>query len=296
MELVRWQDLTGKLQDQHEDAVRTQQIVEQRVGEGIDNPRLRNQAKLAVARANLHIAEAEGSTHELRALLSQLTGLPQTAIEVSAESIPALPEIPSDPDPPEVAADANPTVLFAREHAVAQSFRARAEHRALWPTADFATQYAVLAKFNNWLQFFSTKAFERNNATVGVVLRFPIFSPSQKAHAAGADAEATRARKEAEATKNQVSQQILKARDSVKQLNAAKEVSDLEYEIARSNVEAAEVRLNAGTATVPEAANARQEMFEKYDAAQNTDLALTRARVGLLRLTGDLESWVQRGP
>lgn len=296
MELVRWQDLMSHLEEQHQDAVRTQQIVEQRVAAEVDNPQLRNQAKLAVARAKLHIAEAEGSTHELRALLSQLTGLPEAAIEVSGESVPALPEIQSDPDSPAAAADANPAVLFAREHAIAQGFKARAEHRALWPTADFATQYAVLAKFNNWLQFFSTQAFERNNATVGVVLRFPIFSPAQKAHAAGADAEAAHARKEAEATKNQVSQQILKAQDSVKQLNAAKEVSDLEYEIARSNVDVAAIRVNSGTATLPDAANARVEMFEKYDAAQNTDLALTRARVGLLRLTGEIESWVERAP
>jgi outer membrane protein TolC len=186
--------------------------------------------------------------------------------------------------------------LFAREHALAQGFRARAEHRALWPTADFATQYAVLAKFNNWLQFFPNDVFQRNNATIGVVLRFPIFNAPQKAHAAGADADAVRANKEAENTKNQVSQQVLKAQDSVRQLSAAKEVSDLEYEIAQSNDDAVEVRVNSGTATVPDAANARLELFEKYSAAQSTDLALTRARIGLLRLTGELEAWVQHGP
>src|SRR5207247_63065 len=139
-------------------------------------------------------------------------------------------------------------------------FRARAEHRMLWPTADFATQYAVLAKYNNWQKFFISNAFERNNATVGVVLRFPIFNATQKAHAAGADADAIRARKEAETTKNQVSQQVLKAQDSVRQLSAAKEVSDLEYEIAQSNVDATEVRVNSGTATLPDAASAHLEM------------------------------------
>jgi len=293
MELVRWQGLVDHVHQQYKDAVHTQQIADQRVQEGIDNPQLRKQARLAAARANLHIAEAEGSVRELRSLLSQLTGLSQDALEVDGNSVPGLPEIPSQSEAPETIAEASPSVLFAREHALAQGFRARAEHRMLWPTADFATQYAVLAKYNNWQKFFISNAFERNNATVGVVLRFPIFNATQKAHAAGADAEALRARKDAETTKNQVSQQVLKAQDSVRQLSAAKEVSDLEYEIAQSNVDATEVRVNSGTATLPDAANARLEMFEKYNAAQNTDLALTRARIGLLRLTGELEAWVQ---
>ena len=39
----------------------------------------------------------------------------------------------------------------AVEHARAQYLRARAEHKAFWPTADFATQYARLARYNNYL-------------------------------------------------------------------------------------------------------------------------------------------------
>lgn len=294
-ELLKWQQLTGHLQQQHDDAVRTQQIIDQRVQEGVDNPQLRNQAKLAAARANLHIVEAESSVHELRAFLSQLTGLPEASIELASESVPALPEVPAQTDVAATAADASPSVLFARQHAEAQTFRARAEHRLLWPTADFATQYAVLARYNNWQKFFVNNAFERNNATVGVVLRFPVFNTAQRAHAAAADADALHAQKDVESARNQVSQQVLKMQDSVRQLRAAKEVSDLEFEIAKSNLDALEVRLNAGSATVPDAANARTEMFEKYNAAQNADFALVRARIALLRLTGDLESWVKNG-
>jgi outer membrane protein TolC len=294
-ELLKWQELTGHLQQQHDDAMHTEQIIDQRVHEGVDNPQLRNQAKLAAARANLHIVEAESSVHELRAFLSQLTGLPENSIEPSSDSVPTLPEVPTQTDVAGTAADASPSVLFARQHAEAQSFRARAEHRLLWPTADFATQYAVLARYNNWQKFFVNNAFERNNATVGVVLRFPVFNTAQRAHAAAADAEAVHAQKDVESARNQVSQQVLKMQDSVRQMMAAKEVSDLEFEIAKSNVDAVEVRLNAGSATVPDAANFRTEMFEKYDAAQNADFALMRARIGLLRLTGDLESWVKNG-
>jgi outer membrane protein TolC len=158
---------------------------------------------------------------------------------------------------------------------------------------DFATQYAVLAKFNNWTQFFPTKAFERNNATVGVVIRFPFLNFSQKAHAEAADADAIHATKEVEVTKNQVSQETLKLQRAVQQLTAAQEVSELEYEIAKSNADAVEIRMNAGTASIHDAANARTEVTEKYSAGQDANFQLLRARIGLLRATGELESWAE---
>lgn len=291
LQLMRWEQLLPHLQQQHDDAVEAQQIIDQRVQAGVDNPQLLNQARLSAARANLHLAQADGAVHELRLALSQLTGVPVDQIQIASDSVPTLPDAPQQPETVEAAANSSPNVLFARQHAITEAFRARAEHRALWPTADFATQYAVLAKFNNWLQFFPNSVFQRNNATVGLVLRFPLFSAAQKAHAAAADAEATRANNEVEASKNQVSQQILKLQDSVRQLTAAKEISDLEYEIAKSNADTIEVKVNSGSATVPEASSARAEMFEKYDASQDADFALLRAKIGLLRATGDLESW-----
>lgn len=295
IELTKWQQLREELQQHQEGAAHSEEIEKQRVEAGVDNPQLFTQSHLAALRAQLHVDQAESAIHEMQFALSELTGIPVASLEVAPDSVPALPEVPS-PTKPEVVANSSPSVLLAREHAVAEAFRARAEHRALLPSADFATQYAVLAKFNNWLQFFPNSVFQRNNATIGVVIRFPLFNAGQKAHAAAADAEALRANKDAEAAQNRVSQQVLKLQDSVRQSTAAKEVSDLEYEIAKTNAEAVDVRVNSGSASVPDAASAKAEMFEKYDAAQDADLALLRAKIGLLSATGDLVSWAEGKP
>jgi outer membrane protein TolC len=151
---------------------------------------------------------------------------------------------------------------------------------------DFASQYAVLAKFNNWTQFFPVGAFQRNNASIGVVIRFPFFNAAQHAHAEAMDAEAIRARREADATKNQFSQETLKLEHSVQQLAAAQEVAELEYEIAKSDVDAVEIGMNSGNQTVHHAANARMQAAAKYDALEDADFQLLRARIGLLRVTG----------
>src|SRR5437764_6945872 len=265
LELLKWQQMITPLRQQRDDAANMQQVVQQRIQQGIDSPSQGTEARLSTARAKLRYAQAQGAIDELRSTLSQLTGLPPASIEAVQESVPALPEAPSDSADAATPLTSNPAVQFADEHARAETFKARAEHLALWPSVDFASQYAVLAKFNNWVQFFP-RAFERNNATVGVVIRFPFFNASQHAHAEAADAEAVRARKEAEATKNQVSQETLKVRHSIEQLAAAKEVSELEYEIAKSEVDAVQIRMNSGNATVHDSANARLQLAEKYNA------------------------------
>jgi len=159
---------------------------------------------------------------------------------------------------------------------------------------DFASQYAVLAKYNNWLQFFPTHAFERNNASVGVVIRFPFLNFSQRAHAETADAEATRANKEVENAKNQVSQEVLKLQRSVEQLKAAQDVSELEYELSQSNANAVDIRMNSGTANLHDQADAQTDLAEKFNSLQDAKFQLMRARIGLLRATGELESWAQQ--
>jgi outer membrane protein len=294
LELLKWQQLMDNLQKQQDDAANIEQIVAQRIQQGIDTPQQGIEARLATARAKLRLSQAQGAMDELRATLSELTGLPAGSIQAVAESVPAMPDLPTEQDATTQAMKSNPAIEFAQTHANAESFRARAEHLALWPSVDFASQYAVLAKFNNWLQFFPTKAFERNNATIGVVIRFPFLNASQHAHAEAVDAQAIRARREVDATKNQVSEHTLKLEHSVQQLAAAKEVADLEYQIAKSDVDSVEIRMNSGNATVHDAANARLELAAKYDALQDANFELLRAQIGLLRVTGGLGVWVEQ--
>ena len=292
LELNKWEGMIDQLRQQYGDAQKMEQVAQQRIQAGVDKSQMALEAKLATARADLHVLQAEGAIQSLQATLSQLTGLPAASIQTDGTSIPAFPAVTADSEMPAKASHSNPAVLFAEQHARALSFQARAEHRALWPSVDFATQYAVLAKYNNWQQFFVSNAFQRNNASVGVVIRFPFFNSSQRAHAQSVDADAAHAAQEVQVTKNQVSEQVLKVQSSVRQLGAAREVSELEYQLAQANLNDVQIRLNSGGATVHDEANARTDVSEKYNQFQNADFELERAHVALLRATGDLEGWV----
>jgi outer membrane protein TolC len=205
----------------------------------------------------------------------------------------------------------NLSVKAAVEHARAQYLRAQGEHRALWPTIDFAAQYALLSKFNNYQNYYIpskpcftslgeflcvTNSFQQNNATVGVNIRFSFFNASQRARAQGADADARKATKQAEAARNQVSEETLRLQRSVTQMQAARDVAQLEYEIAEKGMAAVQTRIDAGTATLHDLDDARSQASERFITLQDVTFELERSQLGLLRSTGDLEKWALGTP
>jgi outer membrane protein TolC len=192
---------------------------------------------------------------------------------------------------------------MASDHAAAQSFRARGEWRALYPSFDLGAQYGLFSNtLNNYKTFIP--AFQRNNATFGIAIRLPIFNYTQRARAAQADAEAVKAKKQIETTKNQVSSETLKLQRAVRQLSAAQQVADLEYQLAKSEAEATDIRSQSasaplqpqaaavsGVVTARDVANAHMQATDKYSQYLDTNFELQKTRLQLLRATGELEQW-----
>jgi outer membrane protein TolC len=309
-ELAKWEQRLTHLQQTEADANQTQAAVAQRVKEGIDSEIDGTRARLSAARVHLRIIEAQGAADVLREHLSKLTGLAAASLQTDSDSIPAAPVASSEIAAKDLAAD-NPSAQAAVEHARAQYLRAQAEHKALWPSLDFAAQYALLSKFNNFQNYYipskpcttslgtflcPTGAFQQNNATIGVSIRFPLFNASQRSRAQAADADALKATKQAEAARDQVSEETLRLQRSVTQMQAARDVAQLEFEIAQKIVDAVKTRMDAGTSTLHDLDDARSQASERFIALQDLTFELERSQLGLLRATGDLEKWALGTP
>jgi outer membrane protein len=275
--------------EQQQSAQKFQDIVAQRIQAGLDSQVEGTRAKLAGARTRLDIAQTKAAADQLRLRLSQLTGLPVTAIQTSTETIPEMPAVAQDQDLPDEAVKNNPVVKVADAAAQAKEFRAQAERKQLYPAIDFVGQYAVLARFNNYDQFF--QKFQRNNVTAGVAIRFPFFNPMQRAAADAAKADAVKSRKEAQTVKEQVSTETLKLQRSIEQLAAAREVAQLEHQLAQSDIESAHAKIESGAASIKDEENARVAEHERYTAYLNSSFELDRAQIQLMRQIGQLETW-----
>jgi len=303
-ELAKWEQRLARLQETEAETGKMEAAVNDRVKEGIDSEIDQTKARLSTARVRLRIAEAQGAADVLREHLAKLTGLAAAAIQTEPESIPAPPALPKEN--PDNTAASSPSVQAELEHARAQYLRAKGEHRALWPSLDFAAQYALLSKFNNFQNYCIpshpcvtplgeflcvSNSFQQNNATVGVSIRFPLFNASQRSKADLAEADARKASKQAEAAKNQLSEETLRLQRSVAQLQAARDVAQLEYEIADKNMAAVHTRMDQGTATLHDLDDARTQLSERFISLQDVNFELQRAQLGLMRSTGELEKW-----
>jgi outer membrane protein TolC len=292
-ELAKWERRLSGLREAEGAAEQMETAVARRVQEGIDSELDGTKARLSVARVRWRLAEAGGAAEVLRQHLSRLTGLPVADVEIDPESVPALPAVKQESNQGEDSlvktTDANPAVQAAVEHARAQYLRVKGEHKSLWPSVDFAAQYANLADYNNYEAYY--KHFQPNNATVGVAIHLPFLNLSQHARVQEAESEAFKAKKEAEAARNQASEETLRLQRSVTQMQAARDVAELEYEIAQKNVEAVRTRMDSATANLHDLDDARTKASERFIAFQDVTFELERSQVELLRSTGDLETW-----
>ena len=281
------------LKQQEEAAARAQQLVADRVSEGVDSAVELTKAKLVTARVRMRVAENQGNADFLRTRLGQLTGLAPETIQTSTESIPPLPEVNQDENLSQKAVEKSAAVKLADEQAVAKQLRARGERKGSYPFVDLAGQYGLLSRFNNYDEFFLK--FQRHNATFGLVINFPFLNPSQSAKAKAADAEAIIAKKEAEGVRAQVSADTLKLQRSVRQLAATYEVARLEHQLAQSDVEAVQARVDAGSASLKDQESARLNEQQHYMTMLDVGFELDKARMQLLRSTGELEKWALPG-
>jgi outer membrane protein TolC len=288
-ELAKWEQRLSRLHEVEAAAEQTQTAVAERVKEGIDSEMDGSKARLSVARVRLRMAEAAGAADVLREHLSKLTGLAAASIEIDPDSVPALPAPKPEEDSLAKATDSSPVVEAAVEHARAQYLRAKAEHRSLWPSIDFAAQYANLADYNNYEAYY--KHFQPNNATVGIAIHFPFLNLAQHARVQEAESEAFKATKQADAARNQVSEETLRLQRSVTQMQAARDVAELEYEIAQKNIEAVRTRMDSSTANLHDLGDASSQASERLITLQDVTFELERSQVALLRATGDLENW-----
>jgi outer membrane protein TolC len=293
VELSRWNQELDLLHTELGNNQKMEAVEQERIQAGVDKPVELNKVKLASARVRMRAAEAQGSADVMRLRLAQLTGLSAEELGTDPNSIPSLPEFMQDEDLARKAIQVNPAIKAAQQQARAKRFNAEGEYKALLPSVDFAAQYALLANFNNYDVYI--RNFQHHNATGGLVFHLPFLDPVQRARAAEAKAEAIRTARQAEEAKQKVSLETLRLQRIVQQLATSVEVAQLEYDLAQSELQAAQVRVQSETGTLREEQDARSKVEQSYDALIDANLALDKAKVQLLRNTGELEQWALSG-
>src|ERR1700726_1037935 len=167
------------LRKEQESAEKILSVTQEREKENFELPVAVTKDQLTKARVVQRILQLEGREDELEVLLRSETGLgSDTAIEVSPEDLPGQAE-QEGANLVAMAQQDNVGLRVAESDVRAKEFRLIGEKRGYYPTLQLVSMYSLLARFNNYDQFFRT--FQRNNYNAGVQVQVPLFSAQTKA-------------------------------------------------------------------------------------------------------------------
>jgi len=275
------------LRAEQESAEKILQVTQERQGEGLELPVEVTKAQLTKARVVQRVLQLEEREDELEVFLAYQLGLPEAqAIEVTPEDLPG--EAEQAGDNLIAAALANNTGLRLAESDVrAKEFRLKGERRGYFPTLELVSVYSVLAKFNNYSQFFNS--FQRNNFNAGIDMRVPIFSAQTRANIGLAQVNLDAAKASLSNKRSEVTADVRQKTRRVRETDAAKEVARLELQLAQQNVAVLQAQFGEGKLNLRDMEKARLEENDKWMAYLDANFQKQQAQLDLLKTAGQLD-------
>jgi outer membrane protein TolC len=261
--------------------------VRARVEEGRELRVELQRAELRVAQANKRLVEFEANREYAEASLAVVLGFgPDDRVR------PVVRETPVSVAGAEAenvdAAMANSKELKRLESALqARGLEVRSAKAARLPQLDLLAQYALLAKFNNYEDFFNR--FERHNGQIGVSIVLPILSGGGAgARVAQGEVEIAKLRTQVNVVRDRITLDTRKAFQDVRRSESSREIAKLDLDVAREQLSVLLAQFGEGRATLRQVEEARALETEKWLAFYDAQHAVERARIELLRHTGTL--------
>jgi outer membrane protein len=287
LELGKVQHSLELLRKERESAEKILQVTQERQGEGFELPVEVTKAQLTKAQVVQRILQLEGREDQLEVFLRYQLGFADSqAMEVTPEELPGEAEQAGD-NLVAMALTSNTGLQLVQSDVRAKEFRLKGEKRGYLPTLELVSVYSVLAKFNNYSEFFNH--FQRNNFNAGIELQMPIFSARIKAAIGLAQVNLDAAKASLTNKKTEVTAEVRQKTRRVREMDAAKEVARLELQLAQQNVAVQQAQFSEGKLNLREVEKARLEENEKWMAYLDANFQKQQAQLELLKTAGQLD-------
>jgi outer membrane protein len=223
-----------------------------------------------------------------RSLGSALGLAPGDRVHAADAPLPALDPPISQDDAIAAALDNSPEVKRLESDLQAKTLELKSYQAYRLPKADLVAQYSLLAKFNNYQEFFNH--FQRNNIELGASFSIPVLAGrSAKAYSSQAEADAAKIRTEIARTRRRIRDDIENAFDDLRVADDARSLALEDLSVTRESTTLDLTRLTEGQILSLQVEQDRAAEQEKWRAYYDAEAAAQHARLNVLRLTGTLE-------
>ncbi len=286
-ELMKVRHSLELLRKEKDSAEKIVQVTRERQGEGYELPMEVTRAQLTRAQIVQRVFQLEGRQDEIEVFLRNQLGLaPEQPIEVTSEELPGMAE-QEGANLVALAAQNNPGLLAAESDVKAKEFRLTGEKRGYLPTLQLVSVYSLLAKFNNYTDYF--KHFQYNNFNAGVSIQVPIYSAKTRAEVALAKANLDASKVNLEGKRKQVSAEMRQKSRKVQETDAAKDVARLELQLSQQSLAVLQSKFDEGNVNLRDIEQARLQESDKWMAYLDANFQKQQAQLELLRTAGQLD-------
>ncbi|WP_109486968.1 TolC family protein [Occallatibacter savannae] len=295
IELDQNQAALAALSEQQDFSAKLVSILEDRVRAGLDSELDLHKAQRGALQMDLQRLQAEDDRASLQSHLSELTGLPESEVQVAHDSIPEIPDLrTADPNPQ--SSLATPGLRAAEATARAKMERAKGEANYTWrPIINFAAQYGRVSPINDVSSFYNLHE-NYNTANLGVIFSFPMFDRIRKDAARASAADAARSEIDIQNQRFEENANRMKMTRSVRLIETRAKMAELDLAIAQDELKSVGIQLHGTGGSPPitpkEEQQAKIQERQKYIDLLNARLELAKARISLMRQTGQLDDWV----
>lgn len=257
------------------------------VAEGRALPIVQKQAELALARDRQAAESVDDEQAAAETDLALALGFPaEDRVRAVAQERPAPPLPASEQQAAEAALASNSELRRLESQIAAKQLELRGAAAARLPRADLVAQYAMLAKFNNYTEYFSH--FQRNNGEIGVSFQVPIFVPGVRSATAQGEADLSRLKIELANARNRIVSDLADSLRAARRAQTAADVVRLDLEVTREQLSVDLAQFQEGRQTMRQVDEARLAENDRWIAFYDAQYALEKARWNVLRLDGGL--------
>jgi outer membrane protein len=275
-----------------ESLARVLATVQALVAEGRALPLAAKQAQYNLARARQVAEGLEDDQAAAESSLAEVLGYPsgdRVRPEGGDRPLPQLPESPERAV--ESALESNTELRRMESQLAVKELDVRAARAQRLPRVDLVAEYGMLARFNNYDEFF--RKFQRNNGELGVSFQLPLLAgPGVSSQVAQSKLDIAKLRIQMGSARRRISEDIEQAFRDVHKAETAADVARLDLEVARDQLSLDLSLVEEGRMTLRQVEEARVVENDKWIALYDARYAVERSQWNVLRLTGGLLAFV----
>jgi outer membrane protein TolC len=285
-------DRAGRLaesaQKQVESLDKVLQTAQARVEEGRELAVTAQEVNVNVLRARQRLVVLQSDREYAARSLAVTLGFGAGDLVTPAEEERTAPAIPATEDAAiATALTSSKEIQRLESNYVAKGLDVKGDKAQRLPRVDLVAQYALLSQYNHYDQYFAT--FSRNNGELGASIQIPLYvGTGVKAQIEQAENDQRHIRAEVEVARNRIMLDLHQSYQDIHKADAARELAQADLDLARSQLSVLLAQMNEGRASLRQVEEARFNENEKWIAFYDAQFNSERARLNVLRQTGEL--------